>query len=238
MKNQIIFITGGTSGIGKSLVKQLQGSNQVITCGRNLEKLIELKNQFPRIEIIQLDISNKNQIIEAKKTITQKYGKLDILINNAGIGTYVDLNENESNLDFSDFNVNLLGTIQMTQFFMPLLRNSSQPKIGIVSSIVAKVPIHNIPFYSASKAALHSYCLSLRKIVKDIDIMEVLPPIVDTPMTETVDVNNKLSPDQVATSIIEGLDKNKKEVYPGMAKAANFMSKVLFSKIESLLNAA
>jgi len=239
MKSKVIFITGGTSGIGKALVEQLHQENSVIVCGRNQQRLDECKALYPEVEFIQADISKRTDMKSVQAYINRKYGKLDVLINNAGIGTHIDFNETGQEVDFRDMDVNFRGTVETTSLLLPLLKESnSNPTVVVVSSILAKVPIYNIPIYSASKAALHSYAISLRQQLNNIQVVEVLPPIVDTPMTEDVKNNGKMSPEAVASTIISGIEKGKKEVYPGMSKVANFMTKVASNRIEALMNAA
>lgn len=218
MKDKIILITGGTSGIGKSLVSNLYKNNTVIVCGRNQEKLDLCKNKFPSIEALQVDISNENDIKKLYDFIDQTSGKLDILINNAGIANFANLTGSNDAISFSDMEVNFKGTVSITTALLPLLKKSVEPIIIIVSSILAKIPFYNLPIYSAAKAALHSYCISLRAQLKNIRVVEVFPPLVDTPLVAEIKTDDKMTPEKVAITIINETLKGKKEIYPGIAK--------------------
>ena len=87
MKNKVILITGGTSGIGKSLVGQLHKENQVIVCSTNLNRIKECQKQFENVEFLQCDILSSDQLIKVRKNVSDKYGHIDILINSAGTAT-------------------------------------------------------------------------------------------------------------------------------------------------------
>ena len=135
--------------------------------------------------------------------------------------------------------VNFKGTVQATSNFVDLLKKSkNKPTVVVLGSILGKVPNHDLPIYSASKAAIHSFCISFRAKQTSINMLEVLPPLVNTPMTESFVSNDKMSPDDVAKSIVNGILKGKEEVYPGQAKLANLMSKVYFKKISNIINAS
>lgn len=237
MKNKVILITGGTSGIGKSLVKLLQSDNKIIVCSRNQNKISECKKLFKDVHFVQADIENTENLNKLEHVISEKYGYLDVLINNAGIGNFVDLNKTKPITDFSDIDVNFKGTVQTTTTFIPLLlKSKTNPTIVVTSSILAKIPHYEMPIYSASKAALHSYCISLRAKMKPFNIVEVFPPLVDTSMTKDLKSTDKMNPEKVAAIIVSGIDKGKLEIYPGIARLANLMSKVAFKRISKIIN--
>jgi len=238
MNSKIILITGGTSGIGASMLKILQEENTVIVCGRSQSKIDTVKSKYPKSTFIQADISKAADLERIYELINTKFGKLDVLINNAGVAHFVDLNEGVDSNQFMDIEVNFKSTVLTTNKLLPLLRKSKdkKPTIVIVSSILAKIPQYEMPIYSASKAALHSYTLSLRSKLKDFQITEVLPPLVDTPLVATIDNADKMDSDKVASIIVKGMIKGKKEIYPGIAKVANLVSKISFSRIAKLIN--
>lgn len=238
MKSKIIFITGGTSGIGASLLKKLHANNTVIACGRNQSKIDKIKSQYPNTIFIQADITQEDDLDKIHTLIATQFGRLDVLINNAGIANFVDLKDTLEAKDFKDIDVNFKGTVLTTNTLLPLLKKSKEAKpiIVVVSSILAKVPHFSMPIYSASKAALHSYTISLRNTLRTFQITEILPPLVDTSMTANIDNPSKMDSDKVASIIIEGIEKERLEVYPGVAKFANFMSKFLFNRIANVVN--
>lgn len=238
MKNKVVLITGGTSGIGKALVELLHQDNKIIVCSRNQNKISECKKLFKNVHFVQADITNTEDLSKLKRDISEKFEYLDVLINNAGIGNFVDLNKIEPITSFLDIDVNFKGTVQTTATFIPLLlKCKTKSIIVITSSILSKIPHHEMPIYSASKAALHSYCISLRAKIKQIHIMEVFPPLVDTPMTENIQSTDKMKPEKIASIIVSGINKEKKEIYPGIARLANLMNRISFKRISKIINA-
>lgn len=235
-KNKNVLITGGSSGIGKALLKKLVSENNILICGRNREKLDDCKREFPSIEIIALDISRKEQFTAlTDKLKTDWGGKLDILINSAGIAHQVNF-DNNTDIDFSDMEINFYGTINLTMKLLPFLKKSDTPKIVIISSILAISPHHSMPIYCASKAALRSFSKSLRYQLKWLKVFEVLPPLVDTPMANEINSNDKMNPDGVATIILKGIQTNKDEIYPGIASAIAKLHHFIPKQFEKRIN--
>src|SRR5256885_11548544 len=99
MENKIIVITGGASGIGLGIIKELIGKNIVISLDRNDKKIAALKSALPKVESIKTDITSETDLANAISTIQNKHGKIDLLINNAGVGKNFDfLNLSEKEL--------------------------------------------------------------------------------------------------------------------------------------------
>jgi uncharacterized oxidoreductase len=96
LSDNIVFITGGASGIGLALAKGfLELKNTVIICGRNSDKLKRVKERFPEIHAIQCDVTNEGEIKQALESIKNKFGFLNILVNNAGIQYRFDFREDK-----------------------------------------------------------------------------------------------------------------------------------------------
>jgi len=239
MNAKVILITGGTSGIGEALLQQLSKDNYVVVCGRNQAKLDQAQAKYPETTFVQADISQQADIDRLYQAIEQKHGHLDILINNAGVANPQEIGEAQESMQFLDMDINFKGTVLTINTLLPLLQKSkaSKPVIVNVSSILAKIPFYSMPIYSASKAALRSYTISLRNKLPGFLITEVLPPLVDTPMTSSFENASKMSSADVASQIIAGIERNKTEVYPGMARMANVTSKVAFGFISKAFNA-
>ncbi|CAB3859707.1 SDR family oxidoreductase [Achromobacter animicus] len=179
-----IFITGGTSGIGRALAVAFHDlGNKVIIAGRRQALLDEIAAAHPGIEGIQLDISDAQDIDRVAKTLIAKYPSLNVLINNAGIMPFDDPSSQvDDAVSQQILETNLLGPIRLTSALIGHLK--AQPRATIIhnTSILAYVPIASNAVYSASKAALHSYALSQRFMLRDtnVTIQEIAPPWVDT----------------------------------------------------------
>lgn len=179
-----LFITGGTSGIGRALAVAFHNlGNKVIIAGRRQALLDEIAAAHPGIEGIQLDISDAQDIERVAKTLIAKYPSLNVLINNAGIMPFDDPSATiDDAVSQQILETNLLGPIRLTSALIDHLK--AQPRATIIhnTSILAYVPIASNAVYSASKAALHSYALSQRFMLRDtnVTVQEIAPPWVDT----------------------------------------------------------
>ena len=183
---ELALITGATRGIGLETVKQLSKRGLFVYLGsRNLEKgetiVKELgRNGFQNIKAIEIDITNPVTIKSAKSIIEKEQGKLDILINNAGISG--GFPQNASNTPIEEirkvFQVNFFGTIQVTQTFLELLGRSENPRISNITSGLGSLTLQNDPnwkfynfkgaSYGPSKTALNAYTISLAYELKDL----------------------------------------------------------------------
>ena len=185
--NNTILITGGASGIGYAMMEYLlEKGNEVIICGRNLEKLEEAKAKHPEIHIIQCDVADKADREKLVDIISKEYPQTNFLINNAGIQRSIDLTKGVEELEkgIPEININLYGTMYLSTMFIPLLKDKENAAILNVCSGLAFVPDRypETPVYSASKAGVHAFTKSLRQQVQDLNItvLEIIPPMVDT----------------------------------------------------------
>lgn len=238
LKNSTILITGGTSGIGLELVKQLtkQGANIIVT-GRNLDKLNETKKQFPEIQTFQSDVSNSNDIEQLYTQLIQQFPELNIIINNAGIMRNLDLQDTSMNLEnlTQEIEINLSGTIRMVHQFLPHLKKQKSAAIVNISSGLAFLPFPLSPIYSAAKSGIHAYTQVLRLQLKNtsVKVFELAPPATETTLMNafTTDLPSDtagpiMKVDKMVQVAINGLLKNKFEIKPGMSKALNFMGRI------------
>lgn len=184
--NNTILITGGGSGIGAALAHRFHDlGNTVIIAGRRLETLQGVIGDRPNIHALQLDIDSAESIATFAKTVIAAFPGLNVLVNNAGIMRMETL---EGFRDLADaeatITTNLLGPIRLTNALVEHLSTQPKPAIVNVSSGLAFVPLTATPTYSATKAAIHSYTVSLREVLKGkIEVIELVPPAVQTELT-------------------------------------------------------
>lgn len=184
MTGNTIFITGGTSGIGRGLAEAFHKlGNKVIVAGRRRALLDEVTTANPGIDGIELDIADAADIERVAGRLTQAYPTLNVLINNAGIMPFDDAGgpiDDATSRKIID--TNLLGPIRLTSALIGHLK--AQPRATVIhnTSILAYVPLAPTAVYSATKAALHSYALSQRFMLRDtsVSVQEIAPPWVDT----------------------------------------------------------
>ena len=241
LANNTILITGGASGIGLALAERfLAAGSKVIVCGRSAEKLHEAKSKFPQLITKQCDVSTPAERIELLNWVKTAIPNLNILINNAGIQRRVNFKENQD--DWSEFQkeiaINLEAPIHLSHLFIPHLLQQRDPYIVNVGSGLAFVPAAFVPVYSATKAALHSFTLSLRHQLSSttIKVVEIIPPAVDTdlggPGLHTFGVPLQ----DFADAIMLGMSAGKKEVAYGTAESRLQVGKGELDEIFKMMN--
>lgn len=179
-----ILITGGGSGIGRALAEALhKAGNQVIISGRRENLLNEVTSANPGMEALLLDIQDKADVENFAKQAIETFPELNVVINNAGIMQA----EKVAGGDFlktaeDTIATNLLGPIRLTAALLPHLLARPRSAIVTVSSGLAFVPLATTPTYSATKAAIHSWSMSLREQLKatSVEVIEIAPPYVQT----------------------------------------------------------
>jgi uncharacterized oxidoreductase len=180
-----ILITGGGSGIGRGLAEALHAlGNQVIIAGRRQKALDETTAANPGMKSLALDIESPTAIRAFAARIAADYPALNVLVNNAGIMRIEKLREQQPDLADAEaiITTNLLGPIRLTAELLPHLQKQPCSTIINVTSGLAFLPLAFTPTYCATKAALHSYTLSLRYQLKDtaVEVVELIPPYVAT----------------------------------------------------------
>ncbi|MGB8477313.1 MAG: SDR family oxidoreductase [Acidobacteriaceae bacterium] len=184
MTGNTILITGGGSGIGRGLAEAFHAlGNTVVIAGRRKPMLEETAKANPGMGSLALDIEDAASIREFAKQAAEKFPKLNVLINNAGIMKLEDLRTAAgTEIAEQTIAINLLGPIRLTTALLPLLRQQPHSTIMTVSSGLAFVPLAPTPTYCATKAAIHSYTQSLRYQLKDTttEVVELIPPYVAT----------------------------------------------------------
>ncbi|TDK52278.1 SDR family oxidoreductase [Pseudomonas moraviensis] len=180
-----IFITGGTSGIGRALAEALhQRGNKVIIAGRRQTLLAEIAQANPGIDTVQLDINDAQQIKDVAAEVIRRHPSLNVIINNAGIMPF----DNAGSGDYDDaqavalLQTNLLGPVRVSAAFVEHLKRQPEAYIINNSSVLAYLPLATTALYSSTKAAIHSYSLSQRFMLRDtsVKVLEIAPPWVDT----------------------------------------------------------
>ena len=186
MNANTIFITGGTSGIGKGLAEAFYKlGNQVIISGRREDRLQDVCAANPGMRYFVLDVRDPVAIRTVARKVVADFPSLNCVFNNAGVQRRLELAPgtplDEEGLR-DEINTNLLGVIRVAAEFIPHLIQQSNAVLVNVSSGLAFVPLARFPVYCATKAALHSYTLSLRSQLSNtgIEVIELIPPYVAT----------------------------------------------------------
>ena len=184
-----ILITGGGSGIGRGLAEAFHAlGNQVVIAGRRKQALGETTAANPGMKSMTLDIENPAAIRSFAAEVSSDFPELNVLINNAGIMRAENLLAQQEDLTDAEAIVatNLLGPIRLTAALLPIIRTRPHSTIINVSSGLAFLPLALAPTYCATKAAIHSYTLSLRYQLRETTtkVLELIPPYVATDLMD------------------------------------------------------
>ncbi|MBU2573746.1 MAG: SDR family NAD(P)-dependent oxidoreductase [Elusimicrobia bacterium] len=179
--DEIVLITGASSGIGKATAELLLENGYKVYAGaRRLEQLGELRSLGARI--LYLDVTDNFLLETAVRTIIRNEGRLDILINNAGYGAHGALEDVPMAEARRQFEVNVFGLARLTQLALPHMRRNKSGKIVNISSIAGRISVPLSGWYHASKYAVEAYSDALRLEVKrfGIDVVLIEPGPIKT----------------------------------------------------------
>lgn len=186
ISGNVILMTGGGSGIGEALAHRFHDlGNVVIIAGRRLDALKASCEGRTNMHAMTLDVDSQAGVDDFAKRVLAAFPKLNILINNAGIMRFEKLDQVRDLADAeATITTNLLGPIRMTNALIGHLTAQSDAVIVNVTSGLAFVPLLTTPTYNATKAAIHSYTVALREVLKGkVEVIELAPPAVQTGLT-------------------------------------------------------
>lgn len=181
-----ILMTGGGSGIGQALAHRLHDAgNTVIVAGRRKDALERAIAGRPNMHALTLDIESAEGITDFSNRLLKAYPALNVVINNAGIMRFEDLTHTHDLTDAeATITTNLLGPIRLINALTDHLVKQQNAVIINVTSGLAFVPLTTTPTYNATKAAIHSYTIALREVLKGkVEVIELAPPAVQTGLT-------------------------------------------------------
>ncbi|WP_045689392.1 SDR family oxidoreductase [Hymenobacter sp. AT01-02] len=179
-----VLITGGASGIGLALAERFQrAGSTVIVCGRREDKLLEAQQHLPGLHTRVCDVAVAAERVALLEWVQQAFPRLNVLVNNAGVQRRIQLADDEAwEVRRQELLINVEAPIHLATLFIPHLREQPNPAIINVTSGLAFAPMALAPIYSATKAALHSFTISLRHqlAATPIQVLEIVPPAVNT----------------------------------------------------------
>lgn len=239
-----ILITGGGSGIGLALTRLLyEAGNRIIICGRRKSVLEEAKKAMPELHIYECDLADPAQRVRLTEQVTAAHPKLNVLINNAGKQEFLHLPaaaaEEKSWATYQEeIAINLEAPVHITMLLLSHLTRQTNPAILNVTSGLAFVPYAAVPLYSATKAAFHSFTLSLRHQLtgSGVEVIEIIPPAVDTDLGGAGKHTYGVPADQFARSVLERIMAGEKEVGYGGSEEMRMFGKTEITERFGLLN--
>jgi len=234
---QVVLITGGTSGIGLALAEAFRSQGAAVAvCGRSEAALERFSLAQPDALAIQADVTIGEARSAMLEAVADRFGRLDILVNNAG--SLVERNfaaDDDATLGLEqEIALNLTAPIELTAEV--LKRWPAITAIVFVTSGYALVSPSFAPTYGAVKAGLHGFAEGLRRQLspKGTHVLEVIPPLVDTPSTANVR-RKKISPKTVAAVTLKALALRRPMALPGQTRLLPLMLRIAPNTIKRMV---
>lgn len=235
-----VLVTGGGSGIGLSLARRfLQAGSDVIICGRREEKLRAAQQRHPGLHVRACDVADPSQRIALAEWITREFPGLNVLVNNAGIQRYPRLQQREDWAQTDEeIAINFAAPVHLTMLLVSHLLQQERPAILNVTSGLSFVPLSHAPIYSATKAAMHSFTLSLRHQLAGtaLHVIEVVPPAVDTDLGGPGLHTFGVPIDEFLDAVVPRIEAGDDEVAYGFAQQSSHASREELDQIFVRMN--
>jgi short-subunit dehydrogenase len=254
-KDKVVWITGASSGIGEALVHAFANAGaKIVLSARRAEELERVRKEAKLSEsnslILPLDLSDTSQVQGLAAKIIDKFGRIDVLVNNGGISQRSLTKDTPLEIDRQVMEVNFFGTVAVTKAALPYMIKQKSGHIVVISSIAGKFGFWFRSAYSASKHALQGFFEAMRMEVEadNIKVLLVCPGKIRTnisvnAITESGSKHNKMdeateqgmSADECAQRIISAMNREKEEVLIGGKELKAVTIKRLFPRLFSKL---
>jgi len=255
MKDKVVIVTGASSGIGKAIAENLiMLKAKVVLAARNLDKLEEIKQnqgfENNDILIIKTDVSIESDCRALISRTVEEFGRIDILINNAGISMRATIEESELSVIKKVMDINFWGTVFCTKYALPYLLESKGSVTG-VSCIAGHKGLPGRAGYSASKFAIQGFLevLRIENMKKELHVLIVCPGFTSSGIRNSAlaadgsqqgesprDEKKMMSADKVAAAIINGIIKRKHRIIlTTQGKLTVLLNKIFPSLVDRLV---
>lgn len=251
LKNKIIWITGASSGIGEALAYTCanEGARLIISARREEElKRVasNCKTDQKNILVLPLDLENTSAIEEKVNQVVQQFGRIDVLINNSGIGHRTKGVSTPTEIDRKVMEVNFFGTVNLTKAVAKQMQKQKSGKLVVVISIMGKYGMPLYTAYSASKHALYGYFESLRQELfhDNVKVLIVSPGFINTDVSTKLlredgsaygiksDAQEKgMSAEDCARGIVKAIKSNRDHKYVGKYEVFSVYVKQYFPRL-------
>jgi uncharacterized oxidoreductase len=244
MNGSTVLVTGGGAGIGAGLAGAFhERGATVIIAGRTREKLEAVAARYPGMIVEVVDVADAAAVAALAERIGAQHPGLDTVVNNAGIQTEIDftaVDVIDPTVLVMEVDINLKGLLYVTNAFLPLLKRQPRARMIHIGSGLAYVPLAAAPVYSATKAAVHSFTISLRRQLagSTVQIVEIIPPVVATDLHrgQRRKPPNAMPLDAFVKAAMAGLDAGRSEIPVGLARVLRIMSRVAPALFLNIVN--
>lgn len=231
---KVVWITGASSGIGEGLAYELAGRGAVLVLSARREDLLEqVRQRCQRSEqhmVVPLDLTATDTLVAATAEVLERFGRIDILVNNGGISQRGTVAETSLEVDRRIMEVNYMGTVALTKAVLPSMLERGRGQIVVISSLMGKIGTPLRSAYAASKHALQGFFDCLRAEVHDrgVQVSVISPGFVRTEITKnaltgdgsTYDAigeaqSKAMSPEQFASKCADAIARAQQDVMIG-----------------------
>ncbi len=235
-----VLVTGGASGIGLALAGRfLRAGSTVIVCGRREEKLREAKAKHPDLHVRVCDVADPSERLALLEWATREFPRMNVLVNNAGIQLRLALVEpGPWERVREEIAVNFEAPVHLSTLFIPYLRRQEHAAIVNITSGLSFAPMARVPVYCATKAALHSFTLSLRHQLADtpIEVIEIIPPAVDTDLGGPGLHTFGVKVEDFLDAVLPRIEKGEREVAFGFSEQSSQATRAELDQLSARLN--
>jgi len=233
--NKVVWVIGASSGIGEATVKELSNKNcKIVLSARRKNELERVAKNLDipseSILILPIDLEFSEKAGDWTKKIIEKFGRIDILINNGGISQKSFAMDTSTATEKKIMDINYFGNVAIAKSVIPIMQKQQEGKIVVITSIVGKFGLPELSTYAASKHALYGFYESLRlEVLKDkIDVLLVSPGFINTNVAinaikgdgtlvkENSDAQeNGMKPSKFAKTLVKAIQSHKNHIYIG-----------------------
>ncbi|MDF2993218.1 MAG: hypothetical protein K0S37_3732 [Microbacterium sp.] len=223
---RIVLVTGGTSGIGLGLAQRYAAAGaRVVVAARPSSRLDELPDLVPGAGAVGADLATPEGREEVADAVLTRFGRLDVLVNNAGIQRRRGVAEDDASWPERQREIDLLfaAPVHLATLLLPVLRSAAGGQVVNVTSGGAFTPQPFAPVYSAMKAALHSWTVTLRDALAEtsVAVTELIPPAVATGLAGSA-APHGLGLDEFCDAVFPGIEERRAEVGAGATATEGF----------------
>ncbi|EGJ27535.1 SDR family NAD(P)-dependent oxidoreductase [Streptococcus porcinus] len=246
MTKRVILITGASGGLAQAIIKELPKTDLLLLLGRNKDKLESLYKEYPNKKCFQIDISDAQAINNLLLDIYQEFPTIDVVINNAGFGSFKSFDQYTHQEIEEMFRINTLASIDFARLIGVKMAEQNYGHIVNIVSMAGLVATSKSSVYAATKFAMIGYSNALRLELaeKNVYVTTINPGPIKTGFFDQADpsgqylksINNfALEPDSVAKKTVAILGKNKRELNLPWTLAVTRLFYSLFPRLSDYL---
>lgn len=224
LASSTILVTGGATGIGLAFAERfVHAGSRVIVCGRREQALREARAKVPKLETLVCDVGAERERVALASQVLERFPDLNVLVNNAGIQRRARISQDTAPWAEreKEIAINFEAPVHLVSLFLPHLKKQKDAAIVNVTSGLAFIPGLFAPVYCATKAAMHSFTVSLRhEVSPGVEVIEIIPPAVNTDLGGAGLHTQGVPLGEFADAMFAGLARGETEIGYGFSEKA------------------